>query len=186
MSEKNTENITKSDSNFSPTFVDYHVLLDINFNGHYLINIHLPKKVINIYICYTISSWLRNLNIDFTLKNCLLGSIKLPKNADPENYKYGRYSIGFHSQSEFLFTDGSMRKNVIVFGVDMSSSVHIDNKGKDILILGEGPTQELDDITLTAEVIYPINFTKPNKRFVLSLHYNGSNSFLFVNATKIY
>ena len=68
----------------------------------------------------------------------------------------------------------------------MSSSVHVDNKGKDILILGEGPTQGLDDTTLTAEAKYPINFTQSGKRFVLSLHYNGSNSFLFVNATKVY
>ena len=59
-------------------------------------------------------------------------------------------------------------------------------KCKDVLILGEGPTQELDDTTVTADAIYPINFTQPNKRFVLSLHYNGSNSFLFVNATKMY
>ena len=62
----------------------------------------------------------------------------------------------------------------------MSSSVHFDNKNKDILIFGEGITQGLDDTALTAEAIYPINFTQPNKRFVLSLH------FLFVNATKIY
>ena len=68
----------------------------------------------------------------------------------------------------------------------MSSSVHIDNKGKDILILGERPTQGLDDNTLKAEVKYPINFTQPGKIFVLSLHYNGSSSSLFVNATKIY
>ena len=73
-------------------------------------------------------------------------------------------------------------KNVIIFGADMSSSVHIDNKGNDILILGEGRTQGLDDATLTTEAIDPIIFTKPNKRFALSLHYNGSNSFLFVNA----
>ena len=79
-----------------------------------------------------------------------------------------------------------MGKNDIIFGADMSSSVHVDNKGKDILILGEGPTKGLDDTTLTAKAIYPINFTQPNKRFVLSLHYNGSNSFLFVNTTKIY
>ena len=59
--------------------------------------------------------------------------------------------------------------------------MHIDNKDKDILILSEGTTQGLDDITK-----YPINFTQPRKRFVLSLHYNGSHSFLFVNATKIY
>ena len=68
----------------------------------------------------------------------------------------------------------------------MSSSVHIDHKSKDILILGEGPTQGLNDTTLTAEAIYPINFPQSRKRFVLSLPYNESNSFLFVNATKIY
>ena len=50
----------------------------------------------------------------------------------------------------------------------------------------KGPTQELDDTTLRAGAIYPINFTHPNKRFVLSLSYNKSNSFLFVNATRIY
>ena len=43
--------------------------------------------------------------------------------------------------SEFLLPDGSVGKNIIVFGVDMSSSMHIDNKKKDILILGKGPTQ---------------------------------------------
>ena len=59
----------------------------------------------------------------------------------------------------------------------MSSSAHIDDKNKDVLILGDGPTQGLDDTTLTAEAKYPINFTQPRKRFVLSLHYNGSNSF---------
>ena len=68
----------------------------------------------------------------------------------------------------------------------MNLAVHIDNKGKDILILGEGSTQGLDDTTLTAEAKYPINFTQTGKRFVLSLHYNGSNSFLFFNAIKVY
>ena len=68
----------------------------------------------------------------------------------------------------------------------MSSLVHGDNKNKDILIIGEGTTQGLRDTTLTTEAIYPINFTQPNIRFVLSLCYNGSYSFVFVNATKIY
>ena len=79
-----------------------------------------------------------------------------------------------------------MGKNIFIFGVDMSSSVHSDNKYDDIMILGEGQTQELDDTTLTTEAKYPINFTQSGKRFVLSLHYNGSNSLLFANATKIY
>ena len=60
------------------------------------------------------------------------------------------------------------------------SSVHIDNNGKDILILGEGPTQGLDDTTLTTEAKYHINFTQSGKIFVLNLQYNGSISFLFV------
>ena len=68
----------------------------------------------------------------------------------------------------------------------MTSSVHADNNGKVILILGEGPTHALNNTTLTAEEKYPINFTQSGKRFVLSLHYNGDNNFLFVNATKVY
>ena len=68
----------------------------------------------------------------------------------------------------------------------MSSSVHINNKGKDILIFGKGPIQQLDDTMLTAETQQLINFTQSNRKLCLSLHYNGSNSFLFVNTTKIY
>ena len=53
------------------------------------------------------------------------------------------------------------------FGVDMSSSMHTDNKNKDILMLGEGPTQGLDNTSLKAEAMYPVNYTQPNKRFLL-------------------
>ena len=186
MSEENIENIAKSDSKFVPNFVDHHLLPEINFNGHCLINnIYILKKVTKIYIYYTLNPCLRNLSTDFTLNNCLFVSVKVTKNADRGKHKCSGYGIGFGYRSEFLFTDGSMGKNVIIFGSDMSSSVPIDNKNKDILIPNEGPAQGLDDITLTAEAKYPINFAQPNKRFVLSLHYNGSNSFLFVNATKI-
>ena len=66
--------------------------------------------------------------------NFLFGSVKLTKNADPEKYKYSDYGIGFDSRSEFLFTDGSMGRNVIIFGADKSSSVHADNKNKAVLI----------------------------------------------------
>ena len=66
----------------------------------------------------------------------------------------------------------------------MNSSSHIDNKKKDILIFGKGPTQGLEH-TLTAEKLDSINFTKENTEFYLSLHYNGANSYLFVNGTEI-
>ena len=66
----------------------------------------------------------------------------------------------------------------------MSSSIHIDNKKKDILVLGKGPTQGLED-TLTAEKMYPVNFTATKNKFCLSLHYNGADSYLFVKGKKI-
>ena len=67
----------------------------------------------------------------------------------------------------------------------MSSSIHVDNKKRDILILGRGPTQGLES-TLTAEKMYSINFTEKNKKFYLSLHYNRADSYLFVNGTEIH
>ena len=93
-------------------------------------NISISKKVINPYIYYTLGPQLGNSNTDFTLGNCLFGSVKLTKNADPDKYKYAGYSIGFDSRSAFLFTDGNYGKNVIIFGADMISSVHVDNKEK--------------------------------------------------------
>ena len=103
MSEENIDNITKSNSNFAPTFVDHHVLPDTNFNGHCLIknNIYILKKVINLYISYKLGPQLRNLNRDFTLGNCLFGSVKLTKNSDRDKYKYCRHGIGFDSRSKF-------------------------------------------------------------------------------------
>ena len=66
----------------------------------------------------------------------------------------------------------------------MSTSIHIDNKKKDILVLGSGPTQGLES-TLTVEKIYSIDFTVTKNKFCLSLRYNGGNSYLFVNGTEI-
>ena len=89
-------------------------------------------------------------------------------------------------RSQFSLFDGSAGKNVIIFGVNMISYVHIDNKKKDILILDKGPTQGLDDIALTAEAQNSINFLRSNRKFSLSLHCNGSSSFLFVNDRIVY
>ena len=73
---------------------------------------------------------------------------------------------------------------MLIFRADMSTSVHIDNKKKDILVLGRGQTQGLES-TLTAEKMYSINFTVTKKKICLSLHYDGGNSYLFVNGTQI-
>ena len=68
----------------------------------------------------------------------------------------------------------------------MSSSVHVNNKNKSILILGKWETKGLDNTSLTAEAEYSINFSRSERKFCLNFHYNRSNSFLFVNATKIF
>ena len=83
----------------------FHFLPDMNLNGHCLIknNISLPKKVINLYISYTLGPQLRHVNTDFTLSNCLFGP-------DLDKYKYTGRSVGFDSRSEFLFPDGSYGK----------------------------------------------------------------------------
>ena len=117
------------------------------------------NDIVNLFIVCELERWSQDTNTDLIPKDCFFGVVKLTKNADPDKYKYSSYGIGFDSHSQFLFTDGSYRKNVI-FGANMSSSVHFDNKGKDILILGEGPTQGLDDTTLTLEAKYLINFSR--------------------------
>ena len=109
----------------------------------------------------------------------------MTKNADVNNYKYSGYGTGFDRTSRFSFPGGGNGQNVILFGVDMNSSVHVDNKGKDILILGKGPTQGLGEHSLTAEKMYSINFSKGYTKFCLSLHHNEANSYLFVNGTEI-
>ena len=140
-------------------------------------------KVVNIYIVYELAASSSNVN-DPAIKNYLFGAVTLTKNADIEKYKYSGYGIGFDRRSSFSFTGRGFGQNVLIFGADMSTSIHIDNKKKEILVLGTGPTQGLES-TLTAEKMYSTNFTVTKKIFCLSLHYNGGNSYLFVNGTDI-
>ena len=118
------------------------------------------------------------------LKSCLSGAVNLTKNTDIDKYGYSGYGIGFDRRSSFSFPGGGFGQNVLIFEVDMSFSTHIDIKKKDVLILGKGPTQGLEH-TLTTEKMYSINFTVTKKKFCLRLHYNGGNSYLFVNSTEI-
>ena len=137
--------------------------------------------MVNIYIVYELSAPSSDSD-DPTLKNCLFGAITLTKNADIDKYGYSGYGIGFDRKSSFSFSSGGFGQNVIIFIVDMSSSAHVDNKKKDILILGKVPTQGLEH-TLTVEKMYSINFTVTKNKFCLSFNYNGANSYLFVNGT---
>ena len=142
----------------------------------------LHSNIVNIYIVYEITSDYKDINYP-TLENCLFGSVKLTRNSDIDKYEYSGSGIGFDRQTSFSIGN-EIGKNVIIFGVDMSSSTKIDNRKKYILILGKGPTQGLEHM-LSAEKMYSINITKKNSKFCLSLHYNGANSYLFVNGTEI-
>ena len=88
----------------------------------------------------------------------------MTRNSDINKYGYTGYRIVFDTKTSFLSSSDGFGENVIIFGVDMSSSVHVDNKKKDILILGNGLTQGLE-YTITAEKKYSINFTGQKKHF---------------------
>ena len=88
----------------------------------------------------------------------------LTKTADIDKYGYSGCGIGFNRKSSFSFPGDGFGQNVLIFGADMSSSAHIDNKKKDILVLGKGPTQGLEH-TLTAEKMYSINLIVTGKVF---------------------
>ena len=143
------------------------------------------KNVINIYVVYELGASSSNNN-DLIIKNCLFGAVTLTKNSNIDKYRYSGYGSGFDRRSSFSFPGGGFGQNIIIFGADVNSSPHINNRGKDILILGKGPMQGLGEHSLTAEKMYSINFTVTKKKFCLSLHYNGANSYLFANGTEIY
>ena len=89
---------------------------------------------------YELDTWSRDLNSDIMLKDCLFGGVKLAKNTDPDEYIYGGYGIRFDWHSLSSLPNFDWGENVIIFGVDICSPVHVDNKKKDISILGKGPT----------------------------------------------
>ena len=75
-------------------------------------------------------------------------------------------------------------RNVLIFGADMSFSIHATNRANHIYVIGDGLTQGIHDTTLYVEKKYFRNFTEPDVKFVLSLHYNDDDSYLFVNGRQ--
>ena len=178
---------TTSDNSLTPELSYYDYNIRVKFTGSCLKQSKITythKKVANIYIVYELGASSSHID-DPTLKNCLFGTVTLIKNVDIDKYRYSGYGIGFDRKGSFSFPGGGYGQNVVIFGADMNSSSHIDNKGKAILILGMGPTQGFGEHSLTAEKMYSINFTVTKKKFCLSLHYYGANSYLFVNGKEI-
>ena len=104
----------------------------------------------------------------------MFGVVKITKNVYPDKYACTGYGIGYVRVYNFHY--------LIVASVKMSLFLELIWAHLCTLIIRKG----LDDSTLTAEAQYSFNFSRSNRKFCLSLHYNGSNGFLIVNATKIY
>ena len=107
--------------------------------------------------------------------------MEITKNADTSKYKYKGYGIYFDEGGSFSIGNINNGRNVLIFGVDESYVIHLNNKANNIYVMGDGIVQGINDTTLYAEKIYSQNFTQQSKNFVLSLHYNGDDSYLFVD-----
>ena len=167
MSDESIKPPPTSDNSLTPLIDYYGFNIRVKFNGSIL---RQPKvsytheKAVNIYIVYELAGSSSNSD-DPMLKNCLFGALTLTKNDNIDKYGYSCYGIGFDRKSGFSFPGDGFGQNVIIFGVNMSSSAHVDSKKKNILILGKRLEQGLEH-TLTAEKMYSINFTVTEKKFL--------------------
>ena len=142
-------------------------------------------NIVNIYIVYLIDPISNSRNTDYTVQNALFGGVKITKNTtDTSKHKYEGYGICFDEGGTFSKGNISDGKNVLIFGVHENSLVHKNNKENNIYVMGDLFVQGINDTTLYAEKLYSQNFTAANKKFMLSLHYNGDNSYLFVNGKQ--
>ena len=163
--------------------------ISVRFEGTYFKQTKLlcpnNDNIINIYIVYLIDPISSSRNTDYTVQNALFGGIKITKNAtDTSKHKYEGYGICFDEGSTFSKGNINDGKNVIIFGVHENSLTHANNKANNIYIMEDFLVQGINDTSLYAEKIYSQNFTAVNKKFVLSLHYNSDNSYLFVNGKE--
>ena len=141
--------------------------------------------MVNIYIVYKTSP--RTINSNFVFKNCLFGAIKIVNttNSDTDKWQYSGYGIRFDLTGSFTHPDGGNGKNVIIFRADLSNSRHATNKTQAVLVLGHGLIQKINDTTIYAEKMYSLNLTVDNKIYCLRLHYNGDDSYLFINGKEV-
>ena len=151
----------------------------------------INDNVTNIYVVYKLDPIASSRDTTFTVQNAFFGAIQSTKNADTSKYDYKGYGICFDERNEFGHTiteDGFAHTtdagNVLIFGADMSLSVDKTNRANHICVIGTGLTQGIHDTTLYAEKKFYRNFTDPGKKFMLSLHYNGDDSYLFVNGRQ--
>ena len=106
------------------------------------------------------------------------------KNTDTSKYNYKGYGICFDEGGTFSMGNINNGRKILIFGVDKTSVVHSNNKANNIYVMGDGIVQGINDTTLYAEKVYSPNFTQSSKKFILRLHYNADDSYLFVNGIQ--
>ena len=146
LSDERINYIRTPNYSFTPSLDYYGTKTRVEFNGSCLKQDSVTfnhGKVVNIYIVYEISKSI-DIRDYLTLENCLFGAVSLSRTAGIRRYKYSGYGIGFDRHGSLSSPGIGLCRNVISFGVDMSSSTKIDNRKKDILILGKDPTQGLE------------------------------------------
>ena len=137
LSDERLNSNTASNYKITPELSYYGTKIRVEFNGRYLKQDKVTYnhvKIVNIYIVYEISE---NYSISTypTLETCLFGDVSLTKNTDIDKYKYSGYGIGFDKHGEFSFGTRGFGRNCIIFGADLSSSSHANNKKKIFLSL---------------------------------------------------
>ena len=174
----------KNSNTDSPTLLNKNNRLGVTFNGNYMKQNKLGYAhgtAVNIYIVYELKNRSTD-GADFTVSNGLLGGVKLTKNANTLYYKYSGYGFAFDSGGSFTSGNINNSKNGIIFGVNTQNSIHSTNKTQNIYVMDKDFVQGINNTTIyAAKKIYKTNFTEHSKNFVLSLHDNGDNSYLFVN-----
>ena len=122
-------------------------------------------KIINIYIVYDLDTWPKDPTNNFKFKNCLVGATDIVKNSDKEKCVYSGYGITFDS-ADFWGLDNDTAINVIIFGVDNSSSSHSDNRKNNFLIWGKGPTFRINGNLGSPEKILVLILLRQTQNFV--------------------
>ena len=192
-SNKNVSSSVQNIKLISPNIKNDVKGLHVFFSGNYFQQdvIAIPNNVINIYCVYELGPIDFSRNNEFTIQNALFDAIEITENANTSKYKYKGCGICFdesesfsHVRKEGNFNHTTLARNVIIFGVDLSFSKHANNKANNIYVMGKDYIQKINDTTIYAEKMFYRNFMDPGKKFILSLHYNGDNSYLFVNGRE--
>ena len=145
-----------------------HVFLSGNHFQQNKVTIPNNNNVINIYCVYELQPILSSRDDTFTIQNALVGAMQITKNADTSKCDYKGTQFG-HTIRESGFDHTANARNVLIFGADMSFSIHATNRANHIYVMDDGFAQGIHDTTIYAEKNFYRNFTDPGKKFVFAL-----------------